>query len=142
MHKIQTPYNFNKQLRFTTPEGESICKPNDSWSLEELLIRQTNGLLTDVKQYSPIYHDVDHSSPDMRKVLTGDLHEREIFIEEQDRRIEYLKKRKAERKKAEAEKAEALSQTAKVAGPREERHVRDGAAAVGKKEAGGEPAEA
>lgn len=96
MPKIRTPYNYNVKDAFTDTSGwVSICEPNDGYTLAQLLDRHQRGLLTDIKPKKPIFHDVDHSSPDMNKVLTSDLFEKEMHNKQVE---EELAKREKARK--------------------------------------------
>lgn len=118
MPKIRTFYNHVPVFE-DTREWESICEPGAAWGLQELLDRHTKGLLTDVTTKQPIYRDADHSSPDLRKVMTSDLYEREEHARATAETVEKLKRRKG---KTAPEPTTPKSEEVKkeIEGPKEE----------------------
>lgn len=99
MLSIQTPYSH--KVIYEVNSGECLVEPDDrAWTLKELVQRHAEGKLTDLGRTvkRPIYHDADHTSPDMAKVMASDLHEREMHVKEAKERVTRVRQRVKERK--------------------------------------------
>lgn len=138
--KTVTQFNYDPVLAMTKidPNEKSVTVPDQAYSIQELIERHRQGILTDVNVFrDPIYLDTDdHDDVDMEKMRDGDLTEQEDYFRstQETKPVEEEVEPKKEVKKGEEEKKVRSS---KANTSREKRNV--GATSGSDLDEGGEP---